>query len=178
MEDGTANRVYRFRMNAWWQAMLISMVAGPVALIIIWVCRVLGLLHDPQPSPWDHIFLAVAPPLFGVDLVLGTCLLIRENLKPRRVRLVADDCGLSVTDWRARETHVPWDAIQELRIETLTGLGIPARARIVAGPNRFLIDPWVENRHDLLDEIISRAHLTSKSIGWYQTRYFRPASAP
>lgn len=113
--------------------------------------------------------------LMITNLVLWVGLIITEILRTKRARIVVDDSGLILTDWRSRVTHLDWDDIREVHVKTQIGRLIHAIDKIIVGPKRIWIRQGLENRQELLDEVINRAHLTEMSSNWYQARYSRPA---
>lgn len=179
MENGTGNHVYHYRTNMGWRAWQIvvafmGFMATCGAVMICLVFFVFGRQQVSQTSWWDPILLVGSVLLFGSGLVIGISRIIGDSLKARHVQIMIDDSGMSATDWRGRETYIPLNTIQELCLTTFSGVAIVPYAKLIIGPNRFRIELWMENRQNLLDEIISRAHLTSISKDWYQTRYYLP----
>ena len=83
------------------------------------------------------------------------------------------------TDWRLKEAFLPWETIRELRMFKygLTSLSEVARGRhgkVISDAGEVLINPSIERQEALINEIISRAHLTETSKDWLEIRYHVP----
>lgn len=176
------NHVYGYRTNRW----LYVFYATTTFVALKWTCIFMGLLYWIYFTPAYRqvilleitnfiIFLIAMSILMITNLVLWVGLIVTEILRTKRARIVVDDSGLSLTDWRNRETHLDWDDIREVHVKTQIGRLIHAIDKIIVGPKRIWIRQGLENRQELLDEVINRAHLTEKSSNWYQARYSRPA---
>lgn len=182
MEGGTGNQVYRYRANRLSYGMYAFYVAAAL-MSLMWTCIFMGMLwwlyftpayrQAVLPTTTDLIFLITMSILMITNLVLWTGFIIAEILRTKRARIVVDATGLSLTDWRNRETHLDWDDIREVHVKTQIGRLIHAIDKIIVGPKRIWIRQGLENRQELLDEVIDRAHLTETSADWYQTRYSR-----
>lgn len=181
MESRTGDHVYRYRINRW----LYFFYAVVTLMSLMWTCISMGLLwwayftpanrQAVSPTTTDYIFIIVMSILMITNLILWVCLIVTEILRAKRARIAVDDTGLTLTDWRNRETHLNWDAIQEVWIKTRTGRIIQTVDKIIVGQKRIWIRQGIQNQQELFDEIINHAHLTEKSSDWYQTRYSRPA---
>ena len=181
MENQTGDHVYRYRTNRW----LYFFYTMTALIVLKWSCVSIGLLwwtyFTPayrqviSPEKTDLIIFLIAMSIIMItNLILWTGLIVVEILRTKRTHIVVYDTGLTITDWRNRETHLDWDDIQEVWIKTTTGRIIQTVDKIIVGRKRIWIRQEIEKRQELLDEIISRAHLTEKSSDWYQTRYSRP----
>lgn len=178
--ESTGNHIYRYRASVWhytFYALMISMCLMTICVLTMLCWLYLTPSHHlaVPPSTGSSLFLITALILFIIDVIVGIFGIVVENLRSKRAHIVVDDTGLTLTDWRNKETHIDWDDIQEVWIKTKIGHINSSIDKIIVGPKRIWIRQGIENRQVLFDEIISRAHLTEKSGNWFQTRYSRPA---
>jgi hypothetical protein len=104
-----------------------------------------------------------------IAFVLYSAIEVRFVLDARRGFVHISDSGILITDWRGREKEITWHGITSL--QAYGGW----RILVLAGEKkRYAINPWLEDRKILLDEITARAELTKARKGWLSIIYTRP----
>lgn len=119
--------------------------------------------------------------LLAVFFAVAFCgfvfLVIRRILETRRGWVRIDGEGISTVDLRNTETRVNWTDILGVRITVCGGVcrWIPP-VWIVTARGSMAISPLVQSRDELIEEIITRAHLVKSRETWYQIVYRRSSS--
>jgi len=171
-------RIFRARFPSFWGILFITFAAAAFVILCTNVKVLIAILRGIIPLIGGG---RIPYPVWEVNRVLNSllffilsaCYIIQMALDSARSSVKLDQDSITITNWRRRETIIPWSSLQEIGS---VGYSFGPGIWLKVNNRKTKISDCIDQKQALLDEIIARSNFVESRYRWWSnsTWYGRP----